>query len=175
MHDERRYRPLSGWLPLLTCLLLLFGSPTVFAVLAANRGGATPASGILGALGFLTGFLMLFGFQAIDITLLVFELQRIAGSQVPVPLLERAFVQHLVNPVRRRNVEVMLALRTDIQAANGLFSEDQLRTAGTLHPEPLRNSALLALLAFLLFALSHGWVVARIGLIHYYDVKVNEG
>ena len=65
MTNERRYRPLTGWMPLGICLILLIGSPVTFIALAANRGGPTPTSGILAGLGLLVGFLMLFGFQAI--------------------------------------------------------------------------------------------------------------
>ena len=65
MHDERRYRPLAGWIPLAVSLTLIIGSPLMFISIAINRGHPTPASALIGGLGILTGFLMLFGFQAI--------------------------------------------------------------------------------------------------------------
>ncbi len=65
MNDERRFRPMSGWMPLGLCLLLIIGSPTTFISLAVNRGFPTATSGILAGLGFLAGLVMLFGFQAI--------------------------------------------------------------------------------------------------------------
>jgi regulator of protease activity HflC (stomatin/prohibitin superfamily) len=65
MNNERRYRPMSGWPPLALCLLLLIGSPVTFISLTVSRGYPTPLSGILAAIGFLAGFLILPGFQAI--------------------------------------------------------------------------------------------------------------
>jgi regulator of protease activity HflC (stomatin/prohibitin superfamily) len=65
MNQEKRYRPLSGWMPLGICLALLIGSPATFLTLAVQRGEPTPATLILGILGLLAGVLMLVGFQAI--------------------------------------------------------------------------------------------------------------
>ncbi len=65
MNNERRYRPLSGWMPLLLSLALIIGCPAMFVALAINRGHPTPASGLLGGLGLLIGVLIIFGFQAI--------------------------------------------------------------------------------------------------------------
>ena len=47
MNDERRYRPLSGWMPLTLCLALTIGSPMIFVLLAINRGGPTLATALL--------------------------------------------------------------------------------------------------------------------------------
>ena len=65
MSNERRFRPMPGWVPLPICLLLAIGSPVTVLGLIAARGFPTPTVVILAGLGFLTSVVMLFGFQAI--------------------------------------------------------------------------------------------------------------
>jgi regulator of protease activity HflC (stomatin/prohibitin superfamily) len=64
-NDERRFRPISGWIPLLICLTLALGSPAMVLLTIAIRGFPTPPTVILAVFGLVTAFLMLFGFQAI--------------------------------------------------------------------------------------------------------------
>lgn len=65
MIQEKQVRPISGWLPLLICLLLMIGGPTLFIYTAAtvHRPPAWPF--FCGPLMFVFAFIMLFGFQAV--------------------------------------------------------------------------------------------------------------
>lgn len=69
MVSERPYRPLSGWLPLLVCIVFIIGGPwmLIASAVALGSGAGLPAllSLIGGILLFIIGVLMLFGFMAI--------------------------------------------------------------------------------------------------------------
>ena len=64
MSQERTYRPMSGWLPLIFSLGLLIGGPLLVIFTAASRAPSPPLI-ILGVLMVPTAIVMLFGFQAI--------------------------------------------------------------------------------------------------------------
>ncbi|MDP7014518.1 MAG: SPFH domain-containing protein [Pirellulaceae bacterium] len=64
MYKENHLKPLSGWFPLIVCLLLIIGAPTGFAALAAT-GIFHPAALIGMIVGILAGVLCVFGFMAI--------------------------------------------------------------------------------------------------------------
>ncbi len=62
MIQEKPYRPLSGWLPLVVCIACLAGGPTL-AILGIVRAGAAMITA--GSTLTVVGFLMIFGFMAI--------------------------------------------------------------------------------------------------------------
>lgn len=64
MNQEKTFRPVSGWLPLLFCLGLLLGGPLLVIFTAASQSPSPPLI-ILGVLMVPTAILMFFGFQAI--------------------------------------------------------------------------------------------------------------
>ncbi len=70
MISERAYRPMSGWLPLLVCLALIFGGPAwlAWSIYTMNTGG--PDVSFLDVLGPIMslglGILGFFGFMAIQ-------------------------------------------------------------------------------------------------------------
>lgn len=68
MTDEKTYQPISGWGPLVTCLVLLIGSPILFVVTMAvvgNQHTLFPELLVLSILGFIAGGIGMFGFLAI--------------------------------------------------------------------------------------------------------------
>ncbi len=65
MIAEKLVRPMSGWLPLIICLLLFLMTPGVI-VAQVLLGDGPPVLGLIVApIFFLTAFIMIFGFQAI--------------------------------------------------------------------------------------------------------------
>ncbi|MDH3628433.1 MAG: SPFH domain-containing protein [Acidobacteriota bacterium] len=65
MSTERRYRPMSGWFALIACLALTIGTPILFITHAVRNGGPTPTAAIIAPICFITGIIVLAGFQAI--------------------------------------------------------------------------------------------------------------
>ena len=65
MNQERTYRPLSGWLPLLFCVGLLLGGPLLVVFTVATMHSPSPLLIILGILMIPTAIVMMFGFQAV--------------------------------------------------------------------------------------------------------------
>jgi regulator of protease activity HflC (stomatin/prohibitin superfamily) len=65
MIQERVFRPTSGWPFLATVLGLIFGGPTLIVYTAVNQLIPPVWPLILGVLMIVTGFIMLFGFQAV--------------------------------------------------------------------------------------------------------------
>jgi regulator of protease activity HflC (stomatin/prohibitin superfamily) len=69
MVQERAYKPMVGWFPLVVCLVLLFGCPFLInngAVMLDRTHGEFGAPFLIaGILGPILGFVLLFGFQAI--------------------------------------------------------------------------------------------------------------
>jgi len=69
MIQEKTYKPLSGWLPLLFCIALLIGGPWLFisSIVRLNTMPGEPFLAMLigGIIAFLLGMLTLSGFQAI--------------------------------------------------------------------------------------------------------------
>jgi len=69
MIQEKTYKPVNGWLPLLFCIVMLIAGPFLFirALVILNTVGGTSFIPLLlgGIFFFLLGFLALFGFQAI--------------------------------------------------------------------------------------------------------------
>lgn len=67
MNQERTYRPISGWLPLVICLTMLLGGPILIVFTANAQAPASPSPLliVLGVLMVPTAFVMLFGFQAV--------------------------------------------------------------------------------------------------------------
>lgn len=65
MIQEKVFRPLSGWLPLVVCLALLLGGPAWIIYTAASYNEPSVGVIVAGILMILAGVLMLFGFQAV--------------------------------------------------------------------------------------------------------------
>ena len=62
MTQEKMYQPLSGWFPLLLCLVGLFGGLVLFVLGAVTESGV---AAVLGVLSFLSGLIGLFGCMAV--------------------------------------------------------------------------------------------------------------
>ena len=65
MIQEKVFRPISGWLPLVVCLGLLFGGPTLIVYMAVTLDSPSPAPFLFAVLMIVTSFVMMFGFQAV--------------------------------------------------------------------------------------------------------------
>ena len=65
MIQEQKIRPIAGWLPLLICIALLIGGPTLFIYTAVKVHNPSAWPFICGPLMFLSAFVMMFGFQAV--------------------------------------------------------------------------------------------------------------
>ena len=87
----------------------------------------------------------LLGYQPLLIRLLIRKAERIGWHQVAVPLLEGAVVEHLPDAVEGRNVEMVLALRANIEQLLGFLAIDRSLAAGTANPQPFGNTPLGAL------------------------------
>jgi hypothetical protein len=61
---------------------------------------------------------------------------------VAVPLLKRAVVQHLLDAVLGRDVEVIFALRADVEELLGFLAIDRRLAAGAADPQPFRHTPL---------------------------------
>jgi regulator of protease activity HflC (stomatin/prohibitin superfamily) len=68
MTEEKKVRAGSGWLPLVACLLLLLGGPTMAIASIVRVAHGSPAGlwVAAGVVALLAGVLMLFGFQAVQ-------------------------------------------------------------------------------------------------------------
>lgn len=131
MVNERPYRPMSGWLPLLLTLALVIGGPILFIYSAKH--GKEPFGMIGGMLIIVLGVIALFGFQAI------------APNQARAYLLfgsykgsalESGF--YWVNPfyskkkisLRVRNFETGALTRPEQKGSDGKVIQKKTRTAG---------------------------------------------
>ena len=65
MVQEKQYRPLNGWIPLIVCLGLLVGGPLGIFYLVSTHGEPPIWQILLAALMIPAGVIMLFGFQAV--------------------------------------------------------------------------------------------------------------
>lgn len=137
MVSERPYRPMSGWLPLLVCIVFIVGGPWILiaSAIALGAGAGLPAllSLIGGILLFILGVLMLFGFMAI------------APNDARVLLLFGAYKGSVresgffwVNPffskkkitLRIRNFETGSLLTPEKKDAQGKVVQERSRSAG---------------------------------------------
>ena len=85
---------------------------------------------------------LLFGDEPLGVGPLVAETERVGGPQVGVPLLERAGVEQLLDPLGRRDIPVEAALRTDVEELFGLLAVDRGLAAVAFQPEALGHAAL---------------------------------
>ena len=72
--------------------------------------------------------------QFVAVGLAVLEAQRIRRPQIGIPFLESSLVQQLPDAFGRRDVEVVIAVRTDPQPAFRFFAVDRGLAAGTTLP-----------------------------------------
>src|SRR5262249_7091701 len=86
--------------------------------------------------------LALLGLEAVRVQDPIFEAERVARPQVRVPLLETIFIQQLANPLACRQVEVVFAFGTDVEAALGLLAKDGGLALGAADPQSLRDTPL---------------------------------
>ncbi|MBD3177787.1 MAG: SPFH domain-containing protein [Armatimonadia bacterium] len=130
---EQVLRPMSGWGPLVLMLVLVLGSPLVFALGIVMDGGLGTLLIVGGIVGEVAGFLMLFGFQAVApndarVMLLFGEYK---GSVV-----ESGF--YWVNPfyskrkisLRVRNFETGSTITPEVKDAQGQVIQAKTHTAG---------------------------------------------
>lgn len=82
----------------------------------------------------------LLGDQPIAIRFLIFELERVGGAKVGVPLFKGAFVQNLADTFLRGHVEVVVALRADAEQRLSLFDVDGRPAARAFLPKPFRHA-----------------------------------
>ena len=88
---------------------------------------------------------LLLGLEPLGVGLLVGELERVGRHQLGVPLLERAFVEHLLRCGRwRRDVQVVVALRADAQQPLGFLAVDRLAAVFAAEPQSVGHASLFA-------------------------------
>ncbi len=134
MVNERLFTPMSGWFPLVLCLMMLLGGPALIVYAAAAAAhGLQAGLLVLGILATLAGILALFGFQAI------------APNQARVYLLfgtykgsATSYGFFWVNPfytkkkisLRVRNFETGATTRPEKKNDQGRVVEPKTRTSG---------------------------------------------
>lgn len=65
MIQEKVFRPISGWLPMVVCLGLFFGGPSLIVYTAVTVYSPSPAPFLFAVLMIVASFVMMFGFQAV--------------------------------------------------------------------------------------------------------------
>ena len=133
MIREQVFRPLAGWFPLIISLLLLIGGPAIIIYTAAYLSSPSIWPFLLAVLLILTGFIMLFGFQAVApndarVLLLFGEYK---GS-----IMESGF--YWVNPffskkrisLRVRNFETGSTIEPETKDAAGRIIKGKSRSSG---------------------------------------------
>jgi len=133
MIREQVFRPSTGWFPLIISLLLLFGGPALIVYTAVNVASPSFTPFLFAIVMIITGFLMLFGFQAVApndarVLLLFGEYK---GS-----IMESGF--YWVNPffskkrisLRVRNFETGATTEPETKDATGRILKHKTRTAG---------------------------------------------
>ena len=133
MIREQVFRPSAGWFPLIINLLLLFGGPALIVYTAVNVASPSFTPFLFAIVMIITGFLMLFGFQAVApndarVLLLFGEYK---GS-----IMESGF--YWVNPffskkrisLRVRNFETGATTEPETKDATGRILKHKTRTAG---------------------------------------------
>jgi hypothetical protein len=81
------------------------------------------------------------GLEPVAIGLGVRELERVVRDEVGEMFLVAAFVKERLQALGGADAEVMGALRADVETDLEILVVDQLRAAGTLDPEALRDAA----------------------------------
>src|SRR5262249_1577033 len=98
-------------------------------VAAADDGGVVHAG------------LGLLGPEALGVGESVVEAERVAGPQVGEPLLEALLVEELGDALAGGQVEVVLALRADVESGLHLLAEDGGLALGAADPQPFGDAA----------------------------------
>ena len=90
--------------------------------------------------GVLHAGLGLLRFQSFAVQNAVGEAEHVLRLQLGEPFLEALFVEQLLDALARRQIEMVLALRTDVEAALGFLAKDGGLALRTANPQPFRNA-----------------------------------
>jgi regulator of protease activity HflC (stomatin/prohibitin superfamily) len=137
MVEEKTYRPLSGWVPLLVCLVLVIGGPTLFVLtlVQASQGGQIVSFWriLLAVLLALSGMLGFAGFLAIppndSRVLLLFGAYKGTVRQSGFFWVNPFFAKKKLS-LRVRNFETGSITTPEKKDATGKILEHKSRTAG---------------------------------------------
>jgi len=130
MTQEKRIRPMSGWLPLLVCALLLIGG--VLAVILSAASGRPPGV-VAGVLAALCALIMVFGFMAIapnqSRVLLLFGTYKGSTTESGFFWVNPFYSKKKIS-LRIRNFETGSISRPETKDSAGKVLEKKSRSAG---------------------------------------------